>query len=200
MLYNLYSFHSLPVQIILHSNHPSIQGLNSVFLINLIKFQITTTMVSNNLEYIQQQYYQTIFKNNHVQFSSLIINLDCAILALSIFKLSLLKYDHVISQAGHNNLLLKPRYIRIKDSRLYFIFTFFSILFYFLFYFLFLTQDQGQCDITHITVTNCHIIICPRKNNIIQHILHMLILRIIYSSLKQTDRSVVQTSSLAYIR
>ena len=51
----LHSFYTLPVQIILYFNHLLIQGPNSTFLINAMKFQTTTSTVSDNLEYIQWQ-------------------------------------------------------------------------------------------------------------------------------------------------
>jgi len=52
-----------------------------------------------------------IFKNVgcHLLFLSLIINLDYAILSLSISKPLSLKYNHAISKARCNNLPLKPR-------------------------------------------------------------------------------------------
>ena len=102
---NPHSSHPLLVQITLHSNYPSTQGPSSIFL---IEFQKTTSTVSNNLEYMQQQ---KIFKNvgYYIWFLSLTINLDCATLTLSTFEYPFLKYDHIISQTRHNNLTLKLR-------------------------------------------------------------------------------------------
>jgi len=51
-IWHLHPFHSLLVQIILYSNYLSTQGLNPSFLINLMEFQTTILVVSNNSEYV----------------------------------------------------------------------------------------------------------------------------------------------------
>jgi len=52
IIWHMHPFHPLLVQIILYSNHPSTQGPNSSFLINLMEFQTTISVVPNNLEYV----------------------------------------------------------------------------------------------------------------------------------------------------
>ena len=52
---NIYTLFTLLAWITLHSNYPSIQGPDPIFLINSMKFQITSSVMPNNPEYIQQQ-------------------------------------------------------------------------------------------------------------------------------------------------
>ena len=71
-------------------------------------------IVPNNTEYVQQHYYQKIllvFKNNsyHVQFSSLMINLELCHTHLKITKFPFPKYNHITRSSQVQYLLLKPR-------------------------------------------------------------------------------------------